>query len=47
MKASTAMDMIVASRSGRATQGSLNRRSGDFRDNYNRDSYLDEADMNS
>jgi hypothetical protein len=48
MKASTTTDMIVASGSGHATQLSLSCPTGDFRDNtYNKDSYLDEADMNS
>jgi hypothetical protein len=47
MKASIAMDTNVASRYSCATQGSLRRRGGDFRVNYNKDSYLDEADMNS
>jgi hypothetical protein len=48
MKASIAMDTIVASGLSCATQGSVERRDGDFRDNtYNRYSYLDEADMNS
>ncbi len=42
------MEMIVASRLSHTPQESLHRGSRDFKDNtYNRDSYLDEADMNS
>ena len=46
MKAST-KDKIVASRLSHATQRPLNRPTGIFSDNYNKDSYLNEADMNS
>jgi hypothetical protein len=42
------METIVASRIRRATQHSLGRERRDFRDNtYTKNSYLDEADMNS
>jgi hypothetical protein len=48
MRVSIPMDMIVASRFSHALQHSLGREDRNFRDNtYNRDSYLDEADMNS
>jgi hypothetical protein len=47
MKVSTT-EKIVASRISHATQHSLEREDRNFRDNtYNRNSYLDEADMNS
>jgi hypothetical protein len=42
------METIVASFQSHAGQTSLSRKHRDFSDNtYNRDSYLDEADMNS
>ena len=41
-------ETIVASRIRHATQHSLSRERRDFRDNtYTKNSYLDEADMNS
>ena len=48
MKASIAMDQIVASRSGHATHSSLNRPKGISAIILTtKDSYLNEADMNS
>jgi hypothetical protein len=47
MKVSTT-ETIVASRMSHATQHSLNCEGCNFMDStYNKDSYLDEADMNS
>jgi hypothetical protein len=41
-------EKIVVSRTSHATQHSLRREVCNFRDNtYNKNSYLDEADMNS
>ena len=40
-------DKIVASGLSHVTQRPLNRQAGIFSDNYNKDSYLNEADMNS
>jgi hypothetical protein len=48
MRGSTTTDMIVVSQYSHATQLSLGRGDSNFRDNtYNKDSYLDEADMSS
>jgi hypothetical protein len=48
MKVSPTKATTVISRLGRAIQPSLGRERRGFRDNtYNKDSYLDEADMNS
>jgi hypothetical protein len=49
MKGSIPMDTIVASRSSHAPHHARSREDYNFGDNntYNRDSYLDEADMNS
>ena len=48
MKASPMKDTTVISRFSHATKSSLSREGCNFRDNtYNRNSYLDEADMNS
>jgi hypothetical protein len=47
MRVSITTETIVASRSSHAIQHSLGREDCKFRDNTNRDSYLDEADMNS
>jgi hypothetical protein len=46
MRASTT-ETIVASGFGHAPLHFLEREDCGFRDNYNKDSYLDEADMNS
>jgi hypothetical protein len=41
------MDKIVASRTGHATHFLADSPKWHFSDNYNKDSYLNEADMNS
>jgi hypothetical protein len=48
MRASTTTEMIVVSQFSHAPQRSLHREDRECRENtYNKDSYLDEADMNS
>jgi hypothetical protein len=48
MKVSPTKATTVTSRFSHATKSSLRREDCNFRDNtYNRNSYLDEADMNS
>jgi hypothetical protein len=41
------MGMIVVNRSNLYNTAISESPTGDFRDNYNKDSYLNEADMNS